>query len=56
MMTSSSSSSSSIYLDDTARAWLDHLPKNSNGRGDYLKEIFTGNIQGTYVRPVNLWV
>jgi hypothetical protein len=42
-----------IYLADTSRAWLDHLPKNSIDCWEDLKEIFTSNFQGTYVRPGN---
>jgi hypothetical protein len=38
-----------IYLTNTARAWLDHLPRNSIDCFEDLKEIFTGNFQGTYV-------
>jgi hypothetical protein len=32
-----------IYLDDSARAWLDHLPRNMIDDWEDLKEIFTGN-------------
>jgi hypothetical protein len=32
-----------IYLADTARAWLDHLPRNSIECWEGLREIFTGN-------------
>jgi hypothetical protein len=42
-----------IYLADTSRAWLDHLPRNSIDCWEDLKEIFIGNFQGTYVRPGN---
>jgi hypothetical protein len=38
-----------IYLADTVRAWLDHLPKNTIDSLEDFKEIFTGNLQGTYV-------
>jgi hypothetical protein len=37
----------SIYLFDTTRAWLDHLPRNWIDCWEDLKEIFTGNFQGT---------
>jgi hypothetical protein len=33
----------SIYLADSARAWLDHLPRNMIDSWEDLKEIFTGN-------------
>jgi hypothetical protein len=42
-----------IYLADTSRAWLDHLPKNSIDCLEDLNKIFTSNFQGTYVRPDN---
>jgi hypothetical protein len=44
-----------IYLDDTARAWLDHLLRNMIDSWEDLKEIFIGNFQGTYVWPGNPW-
>jgi hypothetical protein len=44
-----------IYLADMARTWLDHLPRNTIDSSEDLKEIFTSNIQGTYVRPDNPW-
>jgi hypothetical protein len=43
----------SIYLADSAKAWLDHLPRNVIDSWEDLKEIFTGNFQGTYVWPSN---
>jgi hypothetical protein len=42
-----------IYLAESARAWLDHLLRNAINRWDDLWEVFTGNFQGTYVRPNN---
>jgi hypothetical protein len=44
-----------IYLADTARAWLDHLPRNTIDSWEDLTEIFTDNFSGTYVRPDNPW-
>jgi hypothetical protein len=44
-----------IYLADTTRAWLDHLPRNSINCWEDLKEIFTSNFQGTYVQSGNPW-
>jgi hypothetical protein len=32
-----------IYVVDMARAWLDHLPRNTIDSWEDLKEIFTGN-------------
>jgi hypothetical protein len=40
-----------IYLVDTSRDWLDHLPKNSIDCWEDLKEIFTSNFQGTSSCP-----
>jgi hypothetical protein len=44
-----------INLADTARAWLDHLPRNLIDYWEDLKEIFTGNFQGTYMWSGNPW-
>jgi hypothetical protein len=33
-----------IYLADMARAWLDHLPRNTIDRWEDIKEIFTNNL------------
>jgi hypothetical protein len=44
-----------LYLADSARAWLEHLPpRRINGWPD-LRDVFIGNFQGTYVRPGNPW-
>jgi hypothetical protein len=45
----------SMYLVDSAKAWLDHLPRNIIDSWEDLKEIFTDNFQGTYVWPSNPW-
>jgi hypothetical protein len=37
------------------RAWLDHLLRKTIDHWEDLTEIFTGNIQDTYVRPSNPW-
>jgi hypothetical protein len=42
-----------VYLANTCRAWLDHLPRNSINCLEDLKDIFTSTFQGTYVRPSN---
>jgi hypothetical protein len=42
-----------IYLADTSRAWLDHLLRNSVDCWEDIKEIFTGNFHGMYMRPDN---
>jgi hypothetical protein len=44
-----------IYLADTSRSWLYHLPNDSIDGWEDLKEVFTGNLKGIYVRPGNLW-
>jgi hypothetical protein len=44
-----------IYLADTAKAWLDHLPRNMIDCWEDLREIFTDNFQGTYVWLGNPW-
>jgi hypothetical protein len=44
-----------IYLADSARAWLDHLPRDIIDSWEDLKEIFTDNFHGTYVQPNNPW-
>jgi hypothetical protein len=38
-----------IYLVDTSQAWLDHTIDS----WEDLKEVFTGNFQGTYVHRIN---
>jgi hypothetical protein len=42
-----------IYLSDSARAWLDHLPRNVIDDWEDLNKVFTGNFHGTYVQPRN---
>lgn len=44
-----------LYLADSARTWLEHLPPNSIQDWTDLREIFVGNFQGTYARPGNPW-
>jgi hypothetical protein len=44
-----------IYFANSASAWLDDLLRNIIKSWDDLKEFFTGNFQGTYVRPGNPW-
>jgi hypothetical protein len=44
-----------LFLSDTARAWLEHLPLGQISNWDDLVQAFTGNFQGTYVRPGNSW-
>jgi len=44
-----------LFLADSARAWLEHLPSNAIQSWVDLREIFVGNFQGTYKRPGNPW-
>jgi hypothetical protein len=44
-----------MFLSDAARAWLEHLPPAQISNWDDLVKAFTGNFQGTYVRPGNSW-
>jgi hypothetical protein len=44
-----------LFLFDTARAWLEHLPLGQISNWDDLVQAFAGNFQGTYVRPGNSW-
>jgi hypothetical protein len=44
-----------LFLSDSARAWLEHLPPAQISNWDDLVKAFAGNFQGTYVRPGNSW-
>jgi hypothetical protein len=44
-----------LFLFDTARAWLEHLPSGQISNWDDLVQAFAGNFQGTYVCPGNSW-
>jgi hypothetical protein len=44
-----------LYLANSARTWLEHLPPSQIRIWDYLVRTFVGNFQGTYVRPRNSW-
>jgi hypothetical protein len=44
-----------LFLSDTARAWLEHLPPAQISNWDDLVKAFAGNSQGTYVCPGNSW-
>jgi hypothetical protein len=44
-----------LFLSDTTRAWLEHLPPAQISIWDDLVKAFAGNFQGTYVRPGNSW-
>jgi hypothetical protein len=38
-----------LFLSDTARAWLEHLPPGQISNWDVLVQALAGNFQGTYV-------
>ena len=42
-----------LFLSDSARAWLEHLPPMQIHDWRDLVKVFVGNFQGTYVRPEN---
>jgi hypothetical protein len=44
-----------LFLSEAVRAWLEHLPPAQISKWDDLVKAFTGNFQGTYVRPGNSW-
>jgi hypothetical protein len=44
-----------LFLSDTARAWLEHLPPAQISDWDDLVKAFTGNFQGMYALPRNSW-
>jgi hypothetical protein len=44
-----------LFLSDTSRAWLEHLPPAQIFDWDDLVKAFARNFQGTYVRPGNSW-
>jgi hypothetical protein len=44
-----------LYLDDSARTWLEHLPCDKIQDWTELRQIFIGNFQGTYTRPGKQW-
>ena len=44
-----------LYLADSARTWLEHLPTDKIACCENLREIFIGNFQGTYEHPGNSW-
>jgi hypothetical protein len=44
-----------LYLGDSARTWLEHLPRDKSHDWTNLCRIFVGNFQGTYTRPGKQW-
>jgi hypothetical protein len=45
----------SLFLTDSVRAWLEHLPACHIRNWADLIKVFVGNFQGTYVCPGNPW-
>jgi hypothetical protein len=44
-----------LYLGDSARTWLEHLPRDKSHDWTDLCRIFVGNFQGKYTRPGKQW-
>jgi hypothetical protein len=44
-----------LYLGDSARTWLEHLPRDKINDWTNLHWVFVGNFQGTYMRPNKQW-
>jgi hypothetical protein len=44
-----------LFLADSTRAWLEHLPPCQISNWADLVKVFVGNFQGTYVHPGNSW-
>jgi hypothetical protein len=44
-----------LFLVDSTRAWLEHLPPYKIHNWADLRHVFMGNFQGTYVCPGNPW-
>jgi hypothetical protein len=42
-----------LFLADSVRAWLEHLPTRHIHNWADLVKVFVGSFQGTYVRPGN---
>jgi hypothetical protein len=44
-----------LYLGDSARTWLEHLPRDKIHDWTDLRRVFVGNFQGTYTRRSKQW-
>jgi hypothetical protein len=44
-----------LYLSDSARTWLEHLPRDKINDWTDLCRVFVGNFQVTYMRPGKQW-
>jgi hypothetical protein len=40
-----------LYLSDSTRTWLEHLPRDKIQDWTDLRRVFVGNFQGTYTHP-----
>jgi hypothetical protein len=45
----------SLYLGDSARTWLEHLPRDKIQDWTDLRQVFVSNFQGTYMCPGKQW-
>jgi hypothetical protein len=45
----------SLYLGDSSRTWLEHLPRDKIQYWTDLRRFLVGNFQGTYMRPSKQW-
>jgi hypothetical protein len=45
----------SLYLAESARTWLEHLPRDKIHDWTDLRRVFVGNFHGTYMRPDKQW-
>jgi hypothetical protein len=44
-----------LYLGDSARTWLEHLPRDKINDWTNIRRVFVGNFLGTYMRPEKQW-
>jgi hypothetical protein len=44
-----------LYLGDSARTWLEPLPRDKIQDWTDLRRVFVGNFQGTYTHPGKQW-
>jgi hypothetical protein len=44
-----------LYLGDSARTWLEHLPRDKIQDWTDLRQVFVGNFQGTYTLLCKQW-
>jgi hypothetical protein len=44
-----------LYLGDSARTWLEHLPRNKINDWTDLRRVFVSNFQGMYMRLGKQW-